>query len=311
MTAPVNLVFAGSSFSVWGGDGSNQWNNKVRVWMPPQYGPKTYTTIARNGRNTWSNLVRLSDVLIAGTQTITIDTANDDDSDGDRGTLEAFIRRIWTYNPNIRLIGISSPSWGGIDTDDDDNVTAPGNLTQLNQAKAIFEHYGVSYAAYLDKCIELVPDTYHLNQLTDDDVHPNALGYTYMASLVEAYLPFLGARCTSSLPSRLYAYTEDFEHDPIRIDGTDYDSKTGTWTEASGVMTSSSAGATVTYSGTFRSYGIYDSVGTYATVEVSIDGGAFSSVAVQENGHDIGTRAAHTIIIKVLTTCQIDEFWAI
>lgn len=308
MTDAVNILFCGTSFSV---QGTDSYNNYIRQWMLPIY-LSTYATLALNGHNTWSNLVRLSTALTENVRTIILDTASDEDRDIDRGALEAFIRRVWTYNPYIRIIGVSAPSWNGQDTGNDALVSTPTNLTELNQAKVIFDYYNTSYAAYLESCIALVPGTYHLNQLTDDTVHPNATGYGIMAGLVEAFLPNLGNSLTGAMPSRLLSYGADFEQTPVITNGTGYDSKTGVWTEDGTKISSVAPDATITFSGTFRSIGCYNSDSNYPDVAVSIDGGAYVTITdFKPGGYDIGVRAAHTVVIKVITTCKIDEFWAI
>jgi lysophospholipase L1-like esterase len=310
---PVHLVFAGSSFST---ASSTQYNAKVQTWVnsQAQYGINSYITLAIGGHNSWSNLVRLSSSLNANTQTVLIDHVQDGDTTITKCSLEAMIRRIWTYNPDIRIIGISSPSWQTQDISNDALVSTPTNISTINRVKADFEYYGTSYADYLAEMIDLVPETYHLNELVSGDtVHPSETGYGVMASLVEAFLPSSGAQLSGSLPDYLYEYTPDFEETPTITLGTDYDSKTGTWAEVGTTIESSTAGSTVVFSGTFRSFGKYRASGADGSVEVDIDGGGFNVLAISQNGYDIGTRAAHTITVRIPAggSCKIDEFWTI
>lgn len=311
MTVPLYPTFAGSSFSL---AGANQYNTLIRQWAQPNYEPH-WTTIARNGNNSWSGLVRLSDGLSADTQVFIVDTANDDNTTLDKAALEAIIRRVWTYNPDIRIIGVSAPSWNSQDTSNNAIVTTPTNITEVNNAKAIFDHYSTSYAAYLDAVIALVQaGTRDLDEMTTDDVHPSdTYGYPLMAELVEAFLPSSGAQLSGDLPDYLLADAADFVHDPQILDGSDYDSITGTWTEDGAHMESTEENATIVYSGTFRSFGCYRAdVGTNV-VEIDIDGGGYSSITFDHAGYDIGSRAAHTVTIRIPAggNCEIDEFWAI
>jgi lysophospholipase L1-like esterase len=312
MTTPLYMIFAGSSFSVLS---SISYNQQVRTWLAVNH-PELFsscTTLAIGGHNTWSNLVRVSSALTADTQVFLLDHANDGDNTKDNCALEALIRKMWTYNPNIRIVGISSPSWNTQDTSNDALVATPTNLATTGVKKSIFEYYGVSYADYLAEMIDLVPETYHLNELVADTVHPTETGYGIMASLVEAFLPSSGAQLSGSLPDYLYADTPDFEETPTIKNGTAYDSKSGTWAEVGTTIESSTAGSTVVYSGTFRSFGKYRASGTDGSVEVDIDGGGFSAKAFYQNGYDIGTRAAHTITVRIPAggSCKIDEFWTI
>jgi len=312
MTVPLYLIFAGSSFSSLT---SISYNQQVRTWLAVNH-PELFsscTTLAIGGHNTWSNLVRLSSYLTADTQVFILDHANDGDNTLLNCSLEALLRRIWTYNPNIRIIGISSPSWLLQDTSNDALVTTPTNLTAIGVKKTIFEYYGVSYADYLAAMIDLVPGTYHLNELVADTVHPTETGYGIMASLVEAYLPYSGAQLSGSLPALKYADTVDFMETPTIINGTAYDSQTGTWAEVGTTIESSTAGSTVVFSGTFRSFGKYRASGTDGSVEIDVDGGGFSAKTFSQNGYDIGTRAAHTITVRIPAggSCKIDEFWTI
>jgi hypothetical protein len=312
MTIPLYMIFAGSSFSSLT---SISYNQQVRTWLminyPELFG--NYTTLAIGGHNTWSNLVRLSSSLTANTQVFLLDHANDGDNTLLNCTLEALIRKIWTYNPNIRIIGISSPSWLLQDTSNDALVTTPTNLAAIGVKKSIFEYYGISYADYHARMIELVPEVYHLNQLVADTVHPTETGYGIMASLVEAFLPDSGAQLSGSFPVYLYAGTPDFEQMPTIKYGTAYDSKTGTWAEVGTTIESSTVGSTVVFSGTFRSFGKYRISGVDGGVEIDIDGGGFSAKTFSQNGYDIGTRAAHTITVRIPAggSCKIDEFWTI
>lgn len=313
MTGALNLVFAGSSFSVYG---TTQYNNLVRQWAQPTY-DGSYTTLARNGNNTWSNLVRLDGALTADVQTVIIDTANDDNNTMDKAALEAFIRRTWTYNPNIKIVGVSAPSWNAQDTSNNAIVSTPTNLTAVNNAKAIFDYYSTSYAAYLDAVIALVnAGTRDLDEMTTDTVHPSsAYGYPLMAELVEAFLPNGGAQLSGSLPDYLLADAADFVHTPQIINGTDYDSRTGTWADNGTSTSSSEVDATITFNVTCRSFGLYRSdneAGNNGNIEVDIDGGGYNAITADRNGYDIGARAAYTITIKVTGgTVRIDEFWAI
>lgn len=299
-------MFAGSSFT----ESATGYRAIATQWElvnKPSY-LFTFSNQSIGGHNTWSNLVRLT----TGTDLFVIDHANDTGGFV-YASMEALIRRLWTANPNTRIIMISSPTWFGVDTDVDDNVNHPHNETELGVMAALAAQYGIPFVDYWAWCKSAVPGTYHLNQLTDDGVHPSAIGYAAMAVLLEAHLPNGGGAKPGTLPARLYA-SEDYENAPTRTNGSAETSRTGTWTEAGTSISSNEVGATITYGATCQSYGIYraDSVAVQA-VEVSIDGGAYAAANISQNGLTIaGDRAAHTVTIKVLAgTVRIDEFWAV
>jgi len=303
----IDITFAGSSFSAGTG-----YRTLVYAWMTstlPDYDPY-YVVSAASGMNSWNNLVRLSEALIADPDVLVIDHAND----AGLGllALEAYIRRVWTANSATKIVLIEAPTWLGQNIAVDANVLHPTNEAQIATVNAIADHYGIVVAAYWEWCKSVVPGTYHLNQLTSDTVHPSSTGYTGMAALVEAYLPDGGTAMPSPLPARLYDCA-DFEHDPVVRVGTDYDARSGAgWSDDGTAVTNSTPGDTITWTFTGRSFGCYRADATYPAVELSIDGGAFASTtAFFGNGYDIGNRAAHTVVVRVLTSVRIEQFWII
>jgi hypothetical protein len=303
----MSQTFAGSSFTY--GDGYRKKSTSWELLNYPNY-DFDFTNMAIGGHNTWSNLVRLQ----TGDDLFIIDHANDNSRDMDFASMESIWRLLWEENPHARIVLIQSPSWVLRDIDDDDNVDNPINGAVMNDYVTLANHYGVSVVRYWDWCIEVVDaGTYHLNELTADTVHPTELGYTNMAELLEAHLPNGGGQKPDTLPSRLYD-SEDYENTPTRTLGTDYDSKTGSWTETGTQASSSEADATITFSATCQSYGFYRADGTANPAAlVSIDGGDFAAYTPSQNGTPIAAgRAAHTIIVKVVSgTVEIDEFWAV
>lgn len=272
-----------------------------------------FSNLGMNGHNTWANLVRLTDT--SNTHSVILDHANDANSANDKAALEAFIRRIWTANPLTRITFIQSPSWLGQDTAVDANVDHPTNEAAIGNVEALAAQYGIPVIGYWNWCKTVVgATTYHLNELTADAVHPStSVGYPNMALLLEETLPEGGAQAPNPLPARIYD-NGDYENTPVRINGSDETSRTGTWSENGTSISSSTADSTITYTATCQSYGVYrvDGVANPA-VQVSIDGGAFGAVSITQNGIAIpGARALHTITIKVVSgTAKIDEFWAI
>jgi hypothetical protein len=313
MTTEINIIFAGSSFST---QTSISYNQKVRdmVLVQPNYTGQ-FSTLAVGGAKTWFNLVRLSSYLTSSTQYFILDTANDSTISvlKDQASLEALIRRVWTHNPNIIFILMSAPSWNGQDITNDANTPTPTNRTSIDAARVIGNYYGVYYAAYLDRVISLVAAGHHLNEyVSGDTVHPTDAGYYEMSRLAGYYLADTVTFTPHPLPDRILADTLDYEYESIRLFGINYSARTGVWVNTGTSTASVTAGSTITYTGTFRSFGWYNAAGSYADLSVTIDGGApINPFNYGWGGYDIGTRAAHTIVITVLTACTIDEFMAI
>lgn len=299
-------MFAGSSFTI-SATGYRYISQQWELLNYPGFDFTFPTPLAIGGNNTWSNLVRLT----TGDDTFIIDHANDD-AIKDHKVMEALIRRVWAGNNTTRIILVSSPTWTLQDTSDDGIVTTPTNETALGNVIALAAHYGIPLVDYWGWCKSVVPGTYHLNELTDDATHPNALGYANMAALLEAYLPNGGQQEPSPLPDRLYD-DGGYERTPTQIYGTDYDSRTGSWTDTGTRTESSTVGDTITFSATCQSIGCWRADGGTNHVTISVDGGAFTSLQFYQNGIELSEGyGSHTFVIKVDSgTCRIDEFWAI
>ena len=267
-----------------------------------------FSNQAISGHNSWSNLVQ----LVRGDDLFVIDTANDDNVTKDKSSLEALIRRLWAAKPTTRIIFISSPTWFLQDTSNNAIVNTPTNIDSLNAVIALASHYGIPLVDYWGWCKTVVPGTYNLTDLTADTVHPTALGYANMAALLEVLLPGGGTAQPNPLPARLYD-NGDYENAPTVKLGTEYDSRSGTWSDNGTEVSSSEVGAIITYSATCQSFGAYRTDAGSNDVQVSIDGGAYANASFYQNGTVIaGGRAAHTIAVKVKSgTVKVTQFWAI
>lgn len=307
----MEQAFAGSSFT----QSSTGYRAIATAWERehyPQY-DFDFDVQAIGGHNSYSALVRLQ----AGADVFVIDHANDANNSNrdDRRALEALIRRVWAANPNTRIIIVGSPVWNTVGVDDDANVDTPSNQTILEDIKALAEWYGIAYVDYWQWCRSVVPDTYTLAQLAPDSVHPSSeIGYPNMALLLQAYLPTGGTPKPAPLPARLYD-NGDFENTPTVFLGNQYDSRTGTWSDAGTRTQSSEAGATITFSATCQSLGILRTDGdANAELELSVDGSAYRNVVLNQGGYFLEEgRGAHTLTIRVKTggNVRIEQFWAV
>jgi hypothetical protein len=301
------ITFAGSSWTFGTG-----YRPDVSAWLYNNHLNYKFTFIlsAKSSHNIWSNLVRLSRDSLAGNPAVIIlEHANGLMTDE---TMEALIRRVWTASPTTKIILIEAPSWLNMDYHDNAIVTTPINTAAMSVVNATAAHYGIPIIRWWEWAKSFVPEIYDLDEIISDGVHPTILGYSYISSQTELYLAQGFNISPTTLPDRLYD-CEDYENESIIKVGTDYDSKTGTWSEIGTVVESSEADATITYSATCQSFGCYRADGVYQSVQISIDGGIFSALPFYQNGYAIPSgRGLHTITVKVVSdSVRIEEFWAI
>lgn len=256
---------------------------------------------AKSGHGTWSNLVRQDG--LSGRSLVVMDIAGLDEA----AELEAFIRKAWSAGQ--RVVVLVTPSWNNYQNDAE--VNTPANQAVIVSAMSLLDVYGVPYVNFWAMVQAHVAGGGHISDWFADSVHPSTAGYTQAANALAVYLPNGGA--IGVLPSRQYVNTQDFERAPIRIVGTGYNSRAGTWADNGTSTSSSTAGSTITFTGTFRWYGCYRTDGGTNTVEISLDGGSFVSTPFRQYPVDTGTFAAHTVTIRIPTggNAAIDEFWAI
>lgn len=279
----------------------------------------TFSNQAVGGNNSFSNLIRLT----TGDDVFIIDHANDSDAQWQSATLEAIIRKVWTAKAQTRIIIVGSPHWGLETTLENADVSTPSNLDAINAVKALATHYGIDYVDYLQWCIDNVPSVYDLTDLTPDKVHPSSIGYQAISTLLLDYLPLGGTEKPASLPAA-YLYdtngvmssntaTRRLGND--NDDEDDEDGNGGNWsTVATTGRQSSTAGDTIRFNNVTGSIvGVYRADAVNMTVEISVDGGAFYSFLLYQNGQPLNEgHGTHDIVIRVVSgTVRIDEFWAI
>ncbi len=262
----------------------------------------TFLNIAVSGWATFPNLVNKADLNNA--QLLIIDQSNDDS--GDLPECEAWIRKASAAGQ--RVIEILNPSWSIVDNG---QVNTPTNQATIELMRTLLNAYDVPYIDGWIICQAHVAGGGNLSDLFTDTAHWSAAGHAVIEAALDDYLPDRGTIRTP-LPARIHAASADFENTPTQKNGTDYDSRTGIWTDNGTSTSSSQVGATITFSFTGRKFGIFRASGSYPTVTVVIDGGApIINFALYDNGYDIGARAAHTVVVTVTSAIQIDEFWAI
>lgn len=264
-----------------------------------------------SGNNIWSNLVRLQrDMLDYSPNMLVIDTANSSGLGFQAASLEALVRRVWMANPNTRLFLWNFAQVTNIAVNA--SINTPTNQADIDAVEAVCAHYGITLLDAWGAIQTLVNGGQNLSTYMADTAHLNQAGHEVAYGLLAPYLPNGGAVAPNPLTARLYD-NGDYENAATITLGTAYDSRSGTWNDSGSQVSSSQAGAIITYSATCQSFGCYRADAGTNDVQVSIDGGAYADSLFYQNGVAIaGGRAAHTIAIKVKSgTVRIDEAWFI
>ncbi len=267
-----------------------------------------FVSTSSNGYSSWTNLVLLSQVLAISPGLVIIDPVNDSTETFKKACCEALIRRVKVAFPNCHIILMKF--FVVTDHDIDASVNTPTNEDCFQQWADLAERYSFQLVDFWQAVKDLVAGGAHLNEYLGDTVHPTAAGQTLAFNLLLPHL--VSSRQEPAMPARLYPESEYFEETaPDRQKGTDYTAKTGTWTESGTQVSSSEVGATITYTGSFKSFAINRIEAVNAGVQVSIDGGAFEdSINYPPYGRDCA--AATTVTFKVTSgTVVIDEVWLI
>lgn len=277
------------------------WQTHARTELPKDIPAYLFSFVASavSGDTMFSQAFHYSDLSTA--QTMTIDQSNDYDT----GTIldfEGYIRRALADGK--RIVPLLIPRWSSVAND---QVDIPMNADAYNAQKAVCEHYGLSYVDYWGYVQSIVPAMYDLSDLYGDVIHLTATGGEKLYDLVQTKVAGAGG----SLVSELNTGASDMAQAIQKINGVDNDGTTGAgWSTNGTAILSTTANDTITFVGTFRKFGCYRTSGAN-NVTVSIDGGAFQALTWNIYGIDTGSRAEHTIVVKVVTDCRVDEFWAI
>lgn len=307
----MNVVYGGSSIT----NATDSYRELSSNWLEWTHRAIDFTIYnsSQSGRSSWNNLLRIqADYLDHSPDLIIFDNANDDVGAIGRRAVEAFVRRIWGELPDCKIVFMKV--FNVADRFDDSDIDTPINSGQQAEFEAIADHYGIPLVPYWDRIDTLVGNGSPLFRYLIDTVHPSYLGHGEMSALLEPYLTanFLATRQSPmSLPARLYD-NGDYENAAVIKNGNAYDSISGSWNTVGTTISSSQAGAIVTYSGTLQSIARPEEDGV---VQVSIDGGAYAAITLGPNGATnaaLATRGARTVAIKVISgTVTISKFWGI
>lgn len=321
-----NVVFLGGSIT--DGSSASDWERKpwrilVGHWLS-QRRPFVYFNAGLGGTDSWIGLIRLqSDVIGRNPGIVFVDFAVNDQGQQNTGArasgfapaAEALVRRLRTALPNTLLVA-EILCW----PNDYSHMTADRRAAR-DKWLAIASTYAMTLSR-LDTWLESIMGTpYNDGQVEVyfagvGDVHPDDDGHREAANATNAQLAALSSLDYSypgPLPTRIDAEAADYEYTPILRNGADNDGTTGAWSTSSESIISAQVGATVQWSGTFCSFGLYN--GSICEIEWKLDGGAYNALALPSAARRPiwnFTRGAHTITVRVKNgTVQLNQFLAI
>jgi lysophospholipase L1-like esterase len=288
-------------------------------WLGSHYPARlfSYFNAGIGGTGSWYGLTRLqADVIAHDPLVVFIDfSVNDTDADIQQKSFEAIIRIIRTELPDALIIGtifLNVTDHTGVDTANLHEATAIIHRT-------LYTRYGIAYADYSAEVqAEVAALTHPLSWFFNyDDIHPGPNGHATIYGLLVPLMATLdNGSLVDPMPTRLNDCA-DFEQPSTTLLGTGYIARTGTWTDVGTLIstTDTVTPATVTYRGTFRSFGIDDGALGAVHCYYRLDGaGAWTEWAstYPYQGTDLGTRATRTISFKIYTgTFSIDKLFLI
>lgn len=328
-----DTVFLGGSITLGGAASDYEltsWRALITSWLPATFTGDCarFNKMINSGVNatpSWYGLVRLqTDVLDYAPEIVFVDFAVNDveyDALGDRvsgcaPTAEALIRRIRTALPNTKIV---------VETfvfPDNYSYMTAGRRATRDKWINIANTYGLTlirWDQYLESLMGAGYDDADVNVYlsANGNVHPSDLGHAAAADAIKAGFGALMSSAVTPLPDRIYAEAEDFEQTPIIRNGIDNDGETGTgWTTYSTIARrSSTADDTISWTGTFCSFGLDKGNGT-GVLAWKVDDGDYADLNLANYGTDIPitsfARGVHTVTLKVVSgLVEVRRFLAV
>lgn len=304
--APKTAVGLGGSITNnTGATGGNGFIPQITRWLNVAYLDRWgMTNKGIDGKDSWYNLIRLqADVIDLVPNLVIYDcTANDIAGSIYEKCEEALIRRLRTDLPNAKLCGIVFGRVANRLGTDPTNT----NAAVAAFFRAILNNYSIFYG---DQTAEVVRNfnagVYTLAQMFADELHPADIGHLLGKQVLASVLPSVLNQTLPVLAAPLYDIAGDYSQTPIIKTATTNDGETGTWVHSGTDEVSSEAGATITWTGTFSSFGLDTGYGASQTYAWQIDGGSWTNVSPSSIGYTNnllwnGERVEHTVIIKVV-----------
>jgi hypothetical protein len=274
------------------------------------------------GTGSWYALIRLQeDVLSKSPSLITCDwTLNDSGVWAFyQSCQEACLRRILTACPTAQIAILLFITIGDPDVDNTTNLGA----TQCTVISALAAHYGLTVINCVTPIQNAVTGGTHLNALYNNSVHPVDAGHIILANtILPVAITLLNDYPVSRgvLPLRLYASAE-LENTPIIRYGIDNDGETGSgWSTSGNARISSTGNDTISWDGTFQSFGMDSNYGAGAgSYAWSVDGGAETIIDASTlyyygpfHHRWAGVYGVHTVTVRIVSgTVEVKRFMAI
>jgi hypothetical protein len=321
------VTYIGGSNTL-GGLAAGSWRLLINEWLTLRTCSEK-STVATGGTDSWFALVNLATTVGYNPTHVFVEYAINDAAyySGDQTSsarangwwpaAEALIRRLRVEAPTARLVFVNLGTQYGCDLG---TVYAEARDTW----HALCTHYDLEehqISRWLEDVIGTTPSTAECN-IYYDGAHFKLAGHAEIYAMLEphfeSWFPSSGSGWSGTLPAPLYADVADWIHPPTLRTGIDNDGETGAgWATAGTVRSSSTAGDTISWTGTFCSFAV-DIVTTSAvSLAWQVDGGDYTTVSVSVGVAAIRRlhcldRDAHTVTVKVVSgTLQINRFLAL
>jgi hypothetical protein len=323
-------VFIGGSNTV-GIAGPTGWAYDYKNWLILN-AEDTPLIKAYGGTDSWTAARNLAADVIANNPThVVIEYAiNDsayasfgsDRTDGWWTASEALIVRLRSELPEAKLVFVCLVK--------QEEFATGGDIAARDRWEAICDHHDVEFHRFdlwLQQVLGTETPTEEQINVYHDGEHFTAEGHHEIFNMLEANscpnnYPLQSAGWSGDLEDYQPYYYDDVEDwlgDPIKRTGADNDGETGTgWADNGTARESSTVDDTISFTGTFCSFGLNVTVqASPITFAYSIDGGAYTNVTHQTGQSSIRELHAtdlgeHTVTIKVVSglVC-VNQFLAI
>lgn len=307
-----NLVYLGTSIT---STVSTAYPTLTSLWLNSQ--APYYTFLNRQilgvgGSTSWYSLARVESVVSGYTPNLVVleHAVNDDASAFYAKSAEALIRRLRTVLPTTNIIFLAFTRVADKDVDDATNL----NQELHDRWKSLCTSYGITFISFADALKTLVDSGATLADYLADTVHPTAVGHQLAHETVRSYVLTGLTGSLPTMPARTYDCAL-FEAVPTWRDGTDNDAETGTgWSTTGTARKSSTANDTISWTGTFVSFGYNRTTDSTGVVGITIDGGVEQEFNLSGYGLSINyetelSNAEHTVVFRVVSgTVGIESF---
>ena len=283
---------------------------------------------AKNGKTSWDHASTLQGLILDKSPYVVVldHAANNQNENIYKFQAEGEIRRIRTALPNAWIVMALFGYWNA-DTPTDTEISNGPEVVFLRQQAQRYDVEVWDNYVYMKNLIEAAQATLDDWHTAPDYVHPDTAGDLLFAGyldarLTQAKLNGTAAQWTGNLAdySRVNAESAEYETGGIARNGVSNDGETGSWSTVGTARASSTPDSTMTFTGTFTSFGLdAKREPGQGVVAWQLDGGAWTNLGLstyvvypQVIQHIGNPAAAHTVTFKVVSgNVQINRFLAI